>query len=276
MELDGVGVTLREALTSVGSRILEFLPNLLGAAILLLGGWLAAWLLARATDHVAQRAAARLATARQVPDSIRRSSSYRNMPAVASRLVFWIVLLFFAAAAIEALGLPAVSNVVGWLTAYLPRLLAAVIVLALGIWAGQTLREFLVAATDHTGLTRGPLLARLAQVLIIALAVVVAVEQLGIDTTVIIILVSVVFGTTLGAMAIAFAVGAAGTVGNIVAAHYAHQHYHPGDQLRIGEVEGTVVEVGRTALILDGSEGRIVVPARRLNDDITVISRAVD
>lgn len=269
--MDDISTSITDALTHVGARIVEYLPNILGAAVLLLAGWLAAWLLSRATDHIARRAAERLAHARQMPASVRRLRSYRSMPTVGARLVFWIVMLFFAAAAVEALGLPAVSNVVSWLTAYLPRMLIAALIVVLGFWGGQAVREIIIAATEQTRIGRGPLLARLAQSTLVAVATVIAAEQVGIDTTVLITLVVILVGTTLGAMALAFALGASGTVANIVAAHYVHQMHRVGERIRIADTEGTITEIGRTAVVLDSAGEKFIVPARRFNEEISTV-----
>jgi len=102
-------------------------------------------------------------------------------------------------------------------------------------------------------------------------AVVTAVDQVGIDirflTT--IILLAVAAGS--GSVALAFALGARTAVGNIIACHYLRQTHQVGQIVRIGDVQGRIIEFTSSSVILEGADGRILVPAKTFSEGVSVL-----
>lgn len=267
---------LSDAIGRVALRILEYLPIIFGALALLLIGWLVAALLRAAftklTESLLTRLSRqRLASASAVQSATRRSRTWQSTPAVVGAIVFWTVLLFFLAAAVEALGLSAVSNVVGLITAYLPHVLAGVVILLVGLWVGEFVRLLLSRAAAKAHLVYGDVLARFAQVLIVLVMGIIAIEELGVDSNVLVTILAIVFATTFGAAALAFGLGAQGAVSNIIAARYARRAYSPGDVVRIGDVEGPVIEITETSVMLETRDGRVQIPARHFTEHTSVL-----
>ena len=267
---------LSESIARVALKTLEFLPNILGALALLLIGWLAARLLRAAVSKIVEGilgrlARQRLASTKAVRASTQHSRTWRSTPAVVGGIVYWTVLLFFLAAAVEALGLPAVSEVVGLVTAYLPRVLAGILILLIGVWSGEFVRTLLSGAASRAGIAYGDLLARGTQIMIILVMAIIAIDQLGIDSTILVTTAATIFAATFGAAALAFGLGARNAVSNIIAARYIRRAYENGDLVRVGEFEGRIIEITQTAVMLDAETGRIMVPAHRFNDETSVL-----
>ena len=267
---------LSDAIGRVALRILEYLPIIFGALALLLIGWLVAALLRAAltklTESVLTRVSRqRLASTSAVQSATRRSRTWQSTPAVVGAIVFWTVLLFFLAAAVEALGLSAVSNVVGLITAYLPHVLAGVVILLVGLWVGEFVRLLLSRAAAKAHLVYGDVLARFAQIMIVLVMGIIAIEELGVESSVLVTILAIVFATTFGAAALAFGLGAQGAVSNIIAARYVRRAYSPGDVVRIGEAEGPIIEITETSVMLETRNGRVLIPAKHFTEDTSVL-----
>ena len=106
MDVATYAAALRATLANMTDSARILLPNLLGAAALILGGWLIAWLLQRLSTRVARRFDA-LARRTQVDGALQRMGVERPLSDVVGAFVFWTVFLFFIAGATEAFGLPA-------------------------------------------------------------------------------------------------------------------------------------------------------------------------
>lgn len=267
---------LSDSIGRVALKILEFLPSILGAAALVLIGWLVAVLLRAAVTRLVQSVLTRLArqrvaSAKAVQSSTQQSQTWQSTPAVVGGIVFWTVLLFFLAAAVEALGLSAVSNVVALVTAYLPQVLAGVLIFLVGLWAGEFVRLLLSRAAEKAQLVYGDVLARFAQVLIVLVMAIIAIDQLGVDSSILATILAIVFATTFGAAALAFGLGAREAVSNIIAARYVRRSYSMGDVVRIGEFEGPIVEITETAVVLAADKGQVLVPARQFTEDASIL-----
>jgi hypothetical protein len=132
----------------------------------------------------------------------------------------WFVRLITLVVAFDALGLPAVSQVLQQLLLWLPNLVVALVVLVLTGLAANALQGLVRGATAEADLGNPNFLANAARMLVWGFGIVVAVNQLGIATT----LVNTLFMATVGAVALAlglaFGLGGRETAGQIVAGWY--------------------------------------------------------
>jgi small-conductance mechanosensitive channel len=271
---------LTASVMQVAETFFAFLPSVLGSLTLVVLGWLLARILRgvtrRVVTHVLERLARqRVARTSAIDSRIQQSQTYQSAPAVVGAIVYFMVLIFFFAAAIEALGLPTISNVLSLVTAYLPRVLAAAMIVFIGLWAGDFVNTLMQRTSGLKNLDYAPLAGRAMQVLIGIVFLIIAVGQLGIDSTVLIITLAIIFASTFGAAALAFGLGARTTVGNIIAARYVKRGYRLGDTVRIGDLEGQVTEITDTAVMLDSTDGRLMVPAERFAEVASLLVRRV-
>lgn len=274
VELQEWTATLTESVSRVAVQILEYLPAVLGAVVLLLVGWGVAQLLRIATRKIAEKTVLRLAHTSPMDTRVQQPLSYGAAPTVASRIVFWVVLLFFVLAAAEVLELELISALLSGITAYIPRLLAGLLILFLGLWFAEVTRAVLSRASKKVGIEQSDVLGRLGQVLVLLVVFSVAAGQIGIDNTLLVALVAIFFGVMLGAVALAFSFGAKTMIANLLAAQSIAQTYTTGDTIRIGDTEGRILRITRTSLILETQEGQVLIPAKRFSEQESVqISR---
>lgn len=253
-----------------GQAVVAYLPGLLGALILLLIGWFAARLLrglAIRLVHLGRRAAVRV--------SRRGDPLSERSERIVGSLVFWLVMLLFLSAATHALGLTAFTSWLGRVTAYLPVLLAGIVIMVAGIMAGALVRDLLSAAAPGPAPQRA-LLARVAQGAIVLTAVVTGADQIGIDVTFLMIIAAVVAAAFLGGIALAVSLGARTFVGNLFGARGLRQRYSIGQTIRVGDYEGRVLEFTATAVVLESSAGRVTVPARLFEEMPSVVRMGAD
>jgi len=176
-------------------------------------------------------------------------------------LVFATVLVLAAVIAVRLLDIPQLTAWLDMLFDYLPRFALGLAIIGMGSVVGALLRN-LTAGMLAQG-NGNALLPRLVQAAVVAVAVITGLQQLGIDITFITQLSLIVLASLLGALSIAFALGARQYVANLVAQPELAR-YASGDRLRIDDDEGVVVEIYRTGLTLETDEGLVSIPAARL------------
>jgi len=270
VELQQWTATLTESVSRVAVQILEYLPSVLGAFVLLLVGWGVARFLRYATQQITERTLVRLARTRPMDTRVQQPRSYSAAPGIASRIVFWVVLLFFVLAAAEVLDLKVISGLLAGVTAYLPSLIAGLLILFIGLWFAEVTRAVLKRTSRNVGIEQGDILGRLGQTLVLLIVFSIAAGQIGIDNTLLVALVVTLFAVMLGAIALAFSFGAKTTIENLLAAQSVAQTYNAGDVIRIGDIEGRVLRITRTGLVLETGEGQTLIPARRFNEEVSV------
>ena len=69
-----------------------------------------------------------------------------------------------------------------------------------------------------------------------------------------------------GGSALAFALGSRTAVANILALHYVAQSYKVGQRVRLGDLEGEIVEFKKTAVVVATADGLVLVPAQEFSE----------
>ena len=245
----------------VPSAVLALGVLLLGYLVALLFRGLAARLLRRWSAGLVG-VVERMSHRRGVAMPLEHGEAETLVVRVTSRIVFWLVFAIFLATATAAIGVPVVSTWLAGFAAYLPRVLAALAVLLLGVLAGHLARILVLSAAASAGLAYARTLAHTVQIGVIVVAAVIAIEELGIAVTFLIVLGSIALGAVLGGAALAFGLGARGAVANLVSCHYLARTYRVGHRIRIDGLEGAIVAIDPTAVVLETADGRVSIPAR--------------
>jgi hypothetical protein len=203
------GEALRASLAGALNTVLGILPRLLGFAVILVAGWLVSSLLARGVAVVLQAVRFNdLARRSGFAGFVQKMGLRQDAATVIAGVVKWFVRLITLVAAFDLLGLPAVSVVLQQLLLWLPNLVVALLVLVIGGLAANALSQLVRGTTAEAGFSNPEILAAVTKVAVWAFAIVVAVNQLGIATT----LVNTLLVGVVGALALAsgLAVGLGG------------------------------------------------------------------
>ena len=235
-------------------------------ALVLLGAGLVLAMLLRSLVVRVVRAVERAIPGRAFSTSFGGLARERRVSDIVGAVVFWFVLLFFVATAANALGLPLLSSAVASVSLFVPRVLAAVLILLVGVVMGNVARGALTAAAAGAGTAFAPALGQIVRLAIVIASALIAVAELGVDITLLTAVFSVALAALLGGFALAFGLGARTAISNIIGSHYARQTLEPGQRVRVGGIEGTIAAVTPTTVILDVPDGRMIVPAKQFGE----------
>jgi len=144
--------------------------------------------------------------------------------------------------------------------------LAAVVIVVMGIFVGTMSANIIAAAAVRTGITYGKVLGDIARYGILVITIVVAIDQVGIDIAFLINLVNITLTAILFGAALAFGLGARTSVSNILASYYVHKTYKEGNSIKIGDVEGLIVKITPTSVIVSTKDGQVSIPAKRFSE----------
>lgn len=267
--------TFRESLEGSLSLIIAFVPKLIGAALLMLAGYLLARLMGSGSAALLKVVGFnRLLAKTPVHTLLSGANSSRTSADVLGILVFWVVFLLFSISATDTLGLEAVSAALTDLAFYIPKVGVAVLIIVLGMLAATYLKDLIGLACASAGVPQGTIVAQTFYVAAILVVFVTAINELGIDTTLLNSTIMIGFGGLIAGAALSFGLGARGAVANLIAAHYLHTVFRVGQTIRVEGIHGQVVAVTPVALVVDTAEGRVVVPASRFQDATTTIEKA--
>jgi small-conductance mechanosensitive channel len=250
------------------SQVIAAAPQLLGAAAVLLAGWIIAQLL-RVSTRKLIRGIDTLWSSGAGEDSAGQLRAKRTHAIIAGNLVFWVTLTFFIATAAHMAGWEMLSDWMDSIVIYLPNLVSGLLIILGGFLLSNFVRKAVISAAESAGMAQSPVLARISQVVVIFTALLIGIEQIGVNVDFLTNVLIVIVGVLLAGPALAFGLGAGTLVANVIGAQYLRKHCRIGERMRLGDVEGSIVEVTQTSIVLDTEDGRAVIPAKQFHEHIS-------
>jgi len=268
MDLDTFLSDFNNMFTNFKEQLLELIPNLLLSLLVLVVGYLLArlvkFLIIRLINY----------SSKLINRWFKNHLAYINLEQSANfigSLFFWLIFLSVFILISDILGLTLVAEWMESVLQYSPNILAAVLIILIAIFAGKILAEIIASLSKRVGLTYGKTLGRIASFIILITAIIIAVDQIGIEISFLINLIDIVVAALLFGAALAFGLGARTVVSNILATFYVRKLYKIGDHIRIGEIEGRIARIESTAVLLDVEAGQVSIPAKEFNETKSIL-----
>lgn len=202
------GDAFKASLAGALNTLLSAIPRVIGFAVVLIVGWIISSLFARGVQALLHAVKFNeLARRSGFADFVQKMGVKDDPAGVIAGIVKWFVRLITLVVAFDTLGLPAVSSVLQQLLLWLPNLVVALVVLVIGGLAAKALSQLVRGASAEAGFSNPEILATVTRVAIWGFTIIVAVNQLGIATTLINTLLIGVVGALSIAFGLAFGLG---------------------------------------------------------------------
>ena len=228
MDINAWGAALAASLTTALSLFLGAIPRIIGFLVILIIGWFISGLLASAVAALLRAVKFNeLAQRSGFSGFVQNMGLRTDASGLLASIAKWFVRLIVLVVAFDALGLPAVSQVLQQFLLWIPNLVVAVVVLVIAGLAANALGNLVRGATAQAGLGNPDLLATIARVAVWGFGIVIAVNQIGVAQT----LVNTLFMGFVGALALAAGL-AFGLGGRETAAQIVQGWYRQGQEAR--------------------------------------------
>jgi small-conductance mechanosensitive channel len=198
---------------------------------------------------------------------LQRVGIRQSLNVVLPRLAYFLLLFLFARTAADAFGLTAISEAIASMFAYLPNVIAAVLIVVVGSSVSQFAGNAVAQAAEDSGIEFAKSLGSVVSGLILFIVGVMAIGQLRFDTD----MVRIVTICTLSGLALAFGLsfglGTRDITRNVLAGFYARRIFRPGDPLEIRGQRGVLKAITATQTLIEQDTGLVVVANSAFLDD---------
>jgi hypothetical protein len=205
--IQDIGEALVQSWRNFASAFVLFVPRLVAATIIFAGGFLIASLVRRVVRWVLGWGHFDRLSLRTGASEMLRIAEMPTAEVLVAKIVFWIVWIGFIVSAVDTLQFTPFQGLVGEFYRFVPRFVLALLVLALGFLVGNFLWRATLLASVNAGLPGARLLSGALRLIVIAIGAVMALEQLGLATTVALTAFAITFGALMLGLAIAFGLG---------------------------------------------------------------------
>ena len=194
------------SLINLWDSVIEFVPELLGAFLVFTVGLIVAPILGRVAKRLVK-----LTKIDTLSEKMGLTNTFENLglrftfSAVIGKLVKWFFLIAFLMAAMDILGWSRATEFLNQIVLYIPNVAVAVIMIAVGLIAGQFVQKIVITGlkTSGTSIKSPELLGNIARWALIIFAALAALLQLGIAER----LIEILFAGVVITLALAFGLG---------------------------------------------------------------------
>ena len=195
----------------------RFLPKFTGALIVLVLGWLIAkasrWTIVRGLKLVQFNVVTEKAG---VDGFLKNGGSRMTTIDVLGVLGYWLIILVTLLTAFNALGLGVVSELLRRVALFVPNVIVAVLMVAIGLYFARLLAESVVTYSKNVGLVDADLLGRITRYAIMAFVVILALAQMDVGGEILKNAFYIAFGAACFGAALAFGLGSQKQAGEML------------------------------------------------------------
>lgn len=183
----------------------------------------------------------------------------------------WFLIFIFVMVGAEIFGLSPVSDGIRSFFAYLPKLLTALGIFVAGAYLGTVVKKAIQSMFKSLEISGGNLVGNIAFYLIVVFLSITALDQAGVDTSVIKSNLTLLIGSILLAFTIAFGLGARDAVSRLLFGYYSRKNIGIGETIQVNDIEGVVIAIDNICITIKTKEGKVVLPIKEVVDSKIIL-----
>jgi len=259
------------------TKLLAFAPNIIAAILMLILGYtiakLACFLISRLFIRIGIN---KLSDRVGLSSTIATAGFNSTLSQVIGAVFFWIVMLTFIVSASEVLGLDRVSGTIDNLVLYLPKVIAALVILLIGLFVASFVRNAIktgMSAMSAVSSDNAKVLGNVAYGFLVVISTLLAISQLDIDVTLLNRVLQILLLTVAVAVMLSMGLGTKELSANVMAGIYLRDVYKFGANIEVDGIEGIVSYVGTTKTEIENDGGSVSIPNQYLLNAVVKVKK---
>lgn len=266
-QVQSISNIFTSSLQSFVQAVMQSMPKVIGALLLLIIGWL----LARGVALVAAKILKvmkfdSLAGRVKAQQMLEKAHISLSPSEIIGKFAYWIILLLFFVTATDTLGLPIVSTQISKLIAFLPTLLSGIFIFILGTYIAGFFRDIIHTVTSSLGVTTGKVISTFVFYFLLIIVALTTLQQIGIDTTIITSNVVLFLGAILLSASISYGFASREVLSNILASFFTKRTFLVGQVIKVDDVQGQITRIDGISITLQTPTEKIILPIKSLID----------
>jgi len=263
---------LREML----SNFLALVPNFFLALLTFIIGWIVSRLVAKFLRRILKTIGADKLADKLNEIEIIHKTNIKLVPSVLlSKLAYYILLFIFVIAAVDVLGMEAVSSLMSDLLNYIPHLLSAFLVFVVGVFVADFIKNIVLTTCNSLGIPAAKVIANVIFYFLFLNIIMITLSQAKIDTDFIQDNLSIILAGVVLAFAIGYGFASRQLVSNFLSSLYNKDKVKIGDVIGIEGVRGKVIEMDSSSFTLEAEGRSVIIPLSKLSSEsIEIFERA--
>ena len=264
---------LKEILQGYFTSFMQALPKFVQFLAILLIGWIIAKLVSKAVGKVLEKIQVdKMIDKLNLHELFGSKDFSKQITNIIVKFIYYFIFLITLSTAVDSLQMAVLTELIKQAIDFFPMLMIAVIIFVIGYYISTFIRDLITTATRSVGMASGGLLGNGVFYFLLIMVSITALEQLQIDTSLITNNISILIAGIIIAGALAYALAAVDVMGNILSVFFAKKTFAVGQYIRIGDIEGQIIEISSVNITIAQKGKRVVIPARQFTKESVIIS----
>lgn len=264
---------IEQTLREYAEAFAAALPGFFKFIVILLIGWIIAKVVSKTISTLLKKIdIGNLVEKVGLSQMVKGKDLTDSISTIISKFIYYFILLIFLSTAVESLGMQVITDLIADLINFFPKIFVAIVIFVIGFYIANTIKNVITAALRSMGMASGALIANAVFYFILIMISVTAIEQLEIDASLITDNISILIGGMIIAGAIAYGLSAVDVMGNILAIFFAKKTFAVGQYIRIGDIEGQIIEINSVNITIAQKGKRVIIPAKQFTKENVIIS----
>jgi len=263
---------LFQLVQSLIKDIISFIPSFVGALVVILIGWI----ISKVVRKIVKKALAAIGIDRigeeiEKIDLVRKSGMSIKISGFLSSVIYYLMMLIFIVAGTDILGMPAISQLMTDLLAYVPNLIVAIVIMGIGLLIADFLKNMVHTACKSVGIPAYSMIANIVFYFVLINVLILALSQAKIDTDFLKNNLSLILAGIIFAFALGYGIASKDLASNFLASFYLRNKFNIGDNITIDGISGEIVEIDTNYVKVKTSTSTQLVPIIKLiNESVEV------
>jgi len=250
-----------ENLQKVYGLGVEYFPKILTSVLILLVGWISALLVKKVAVKVLRALGSDVISEKTGLERYLEKGLIRRKP---SHLIgagfYWLIIFASVVMVFNMWGLVQVSGFMEGVVSYIPRIIVAIVLISLGYFLGHFLQAFVMSSSALAKIPFATVVGKIARYSVVIIAIMMALEQLGIARAIVTIGFAIFVGVILLFAALILSFGLKDVASDVIAGRIIQKEFKLGEEIDVDGRVGKIESFELTQLRLKTDRGTILVP----------------
>jgi hypothetical protein len=205
---DEIKEVLVQSYETFFNELASFLPNIIGALLILIIGWIIAKLVKTAAVRLLKLIRLDVVTEKaKIDQFLKDGGSDKSAIDILGGIIYWLIMLIVILAGLNTLGLGVASELVNQIILYIPNVIVAVLALIFGVFLAGFIAQIVTTYLSNVGVENASVVGAVAKYAIIFFVVSLSLSQLNIGDELVSNAFLLLFGSVCLALGLAFGLG---------------------------------------------------------------------